>query len=601
MSITKFTKPNNDLDGLNGGIPLYTRSIDFKYDHLDREHLANYENNTATDMGILEKTIERIYPQIKHNSFFNIDTIGLEEVNCEGSFIWSVPIEQDLTPILLKWEAAYEDTPCLGDSTIKMTFNKKLWEHGAIITPDLYSGLQLISTSDPIHGDEVEGYVFTFTLITDNNNQRYIPLQYLKTGTKWFQIGSYSGEYSTEYTTGGMISNASMTQYKQHVGLGNSQRYFTVTRGAAMSKTNVSGISHSLDQHRNMINMLLYKDGSLAQYYMSKNEQHLKAKKGFEIHKELETVYKQKGMDMYKSGEVHKTLIPEIEAFYTAQVLLDNRTMMLFGNGGSISPPNSKDVVKGLAPVGLFRQMMKGNVMQFNIETISLMKVINFFLEPLRFKSTGGLSNMLTGTPTITIKVGGGAWRLLYPQIQEYNKNLLSNLGAVVNANEFLVGSNQNKAVDFGFGSVILDAGEAVIKFEHAKEFDIGFTDPNNISNPIISTQYGSFRLSSFIMTVSNLFGERQNIVKMRNKNAANPVTHIYWVEGKMPYLGDPNRHAASSINNPGYEVYIEKSYEALWLKHPEDLFMLLPYNPKIGTHFGGNIFDTAFNSIQKI
>jgi hypothetical protein len=75
--------------------------------------------------------------------------------------------------------------------------------------------------------------------------------------------------------------------------------------------------------------------------------------------------------------------------------------------------------------------------------------------------------------------------------------------------------------------------------------------------------------------------------------NEVNKDFHLYHVDGKMPYLGDKNRHASVGPSIPGYEVYIEKGYKAYQVVDPARVWMMLPINPRTRNTFGTFMTDS--------
>lgn len=597
----------SDWDMLNGGI-LLAPPVTFKPEiHLDYAHVKSLDSqfglNEPTHLGMVSTVTDKLYNN-NYSSFFDLSKPGAVETvtSTNGIFTMSIPVAVDNDVRLICFEAAYPDKPCFANTTAKMTFTKKLAEHNAILTPSLYSGVQVITTEDPIMGDDASGYTYTVKLLLNDatRSNGFIPLQYLQKGVIWIQMGSFSGERTVLYNSGYMPSVAAALNMYQNVGDGSAQRYYTVTRKAAMNDVANLAI-YSLEEAQQTLEMLIFRPGSIEhrEAMMLKS----KGKTYEEINKYLTKKCGSKDGGISHQN-VQKAWIPALEAMLARQIDVDLEAMAIFGNGGTIGTGSQNDPLKGIAPLGLFRQMMRANIYEYNIKHLTLGKVINFFLEP--YRSAYGFSP--GANRQITIKLGTGAWKILHPQIQEYNRGLLNGINVTINRDDFLTGDADNLMVkQTRFQSVQIDAAEATIKFEIAKEFDRdgSITDfKNNVDNPIVSLADGSIhRLSSFIITAPDLLNDadRMTIKKLVNSSAENNQLHIYNVDGKMPRYGNPSNHSSVGPQNPGYTVYMEKSYYSYLLKNPGNLFMMLPLNDVTGQHFGANYWDKGFTYTQTV
>jgi len=281
---------------------------------------------------------------------------------------------------------------------------------------------------------------------------------------------------------------------------------------------------------------------------------------------------------------VHTVLVPEIELYYMALINQEINNYAIWGNGGTIRT-QGKDPQTIILPVGLFRQVMKSaNKFAYNLNNFKLDQLVAFLNNGLRGRTS--VSNMLT----IKVKTGTGGLSIVKPQILAKFNQVSTNM--TIFGNEFIYnkgGSNLNLGFRMEFDRITLPMGNMEIVFEHAPELDANMGDYNDIDNPIVGK--AGYRLSSYCFIIDDITGAGNNIIELYNE--VNKDFHLYHVDGKMPYLGDKNRHASVGPSIPGYEVYIEKGYKAYQVVDPARVWMMLPINPRTRNTFGTFMTDS--------
>lgn len=580
--------PDN-YSALNNGILLKTAEYGSKQFHFDAAHIAElnnvlgYDSHPQNHLGVITGLQSQIGLDIVGggSSLWSLSTNGMRNVKVitgdqMGRYTWDTYLPTDYKAKILAYESVDREKPGRDNSPIRLKISKRIGSHGAIFTFSKLAGVELRVGDEPITGSEAEGFWYTVYHITNNNKNSWVDPRYLQEGIYVCATGSVIGERGELYDDRG-VSAAKRTYYN-YVGNAMAQKYFTVTRHAALSTIPTDTPAQiGLDMHKRIVEIHLMSSKSAA-FNANKVE-------GADLLDFTQKYYGKgaQGAKNLAKDIVHTVLVPEIELYYMALINQEIEHYAIWGNGGTIRT-SSKDPQATFMPVGLFRQIMKSaNRYSFNINNFKLDQLVAFLNAGMRGKT--GVSSR----KVVRVKTGTGGLSLVKPQILAKFNQVSTN--TTLFANEFIYnkgGDNLNLGFRMEFDRITLPMGTMEIIFEHAPELDANMGDYNDIDNPIVGKV--GYRLSSYSFIIDDITGEGNNIIELYNE--VNKDFHLFHVDGKMPYLGDKNRHAASSVSNPGYEVYIEKGYKAYQVVDPAKVYMMLPINPRTRQMFGTYMSD---------
>jgi hypothetical protein len=307
----------------------------------------------------------------------------------------------------------------------------------------------------------------------------------------------------------------------------------------------------ALQEYTKVVEMFIFRAGSDAAEIQLRGESPLKK------------IY---GGDERKAEKdlVAKGWLSAVEAASLKTLELDVEMEAFWGSGGTVYDSN----YVANTPIGLYHQFNRGNQHYFNIETFSigmLNGVLSSFFSG-RMRPMGGNKIRLT--------VGEGIWNIIKGKLQ----NLPSSMGMITNSEKYLSGQPNNMkfttpiitSYDFAFGTVEFDVNPA-----------LNPRKDNDIQNPRI----GGFRLSSYMIMVTDVTGENNNIQELRSTDGYE-FTHVY-KNGKANYMGNPVGFQGDPYAPYDFTVGMTKKHKAYRLIDPTKAFILKPYNPRTGLPFG--------------
>jgi hypothetical protein len=586
--MTKFLPEN--YAGLNNGILLKTAEYGTKQMHFDLAHInelssvLGYDSLPQNNLGVitgLESQIGLDY--IGGQSLWSLDTNGIRNVKVitqdpMGKYTYETFLPADNKAKVLAYEAVDRERPGRDNSPIRLKLSKRIGSHGAIFTFSKLAGIELRVGDEPINGSDDTGYWYTTYQITTNNTNSWVDPRYLQEGIYVCATGSVIGERGELYDDRS-VGGAKRTYYN-YVGNGMAQKYFSVTRFAAKTSVPTDLPKQvGLDMHKRIVEIHMMGGAAANQ-------------KGLQGNDLLEFTQKNygKGVEGAKNMSkdiFHSVFVPELELYYMALINQEINHYAIWGNGGTIRT-QGKDPQTIILPVGLFRQIMKSaNRFNYNLNDFRIDHLVSFLNNGLRNRTSIG--NMMT----VKVKTGSGGMSIVKPQILAKYNQVSTNM--TIFGNEFIYnkgGKNLNLGFRMEFDRITLPMGKMELVFEYAEELDANMGDYNNIDNPIVGKD--GYRLSSYAFIVDDITGMGNNIIELYNE--VNKDFHLYHVDGKMPYLGDSNRHGSVGPSIPGYEVYIEKGYKAYQVVDPQRVWMMLPINPKTRQPFGTFMSDAMYN-----
>ena len=570
-----------DYVGLNNGILL--TSFDYKSQplHYDEAHISHLKNmmgdsNAPHHLGVIDQLFNQIGLDYRGTkslwSMSNAGQRNIEYINDDqGRYTFDVVLGDSMAnrAKIISFEAANPERPGIDESPIWIRLDKRIIGANAGIYFSKFSGVELWSLDHP-KGSNAEGFLYEFRLAVNNNHVTYLPPEYLQEGHYVCPLGAVTSERNEDYDDRQI--GAAVRRFYNTMGNAVNQKYFTVTRNAALSSVRTDNpVTQSLANHTKMFRMDL-----MAANTPAAQGKALVGKQA--VNSFLASGYKdQKSM---QKGIVHTVIVPQLEMYYMALIEAEINRYAVWGNGGTIRVGKDQQVVH--LPIGLFRQMMKNaNKYSYNLSDFRFDHLIKYF--------RAGVSKMASPSnkQTIAVKTGMGGLELAMKGIADK----FGQIPGILSLNEFITGrggDNLGLGFSMGFKKFLFPLGDVELEFQYAEELDDVTGDPNQMDNPVVS---GGYRLSSYCFIVDDITGEGNNILELQNGTLEKDF-HVYWVNGKMPYMGDYSRHSAVSPSIPGYEVYIEKPYKAYHVINPGKTWMYLPINPKSKAMFGANAYD---------
>lgn len=543
---------------INNGIFLQTKEYTHE-SHLDVAHLMNMHAGKeagATSLGMITPWITTGY--LMKPGMYEITGYGKNRIMVDDHiYSWKTPIMEGDTYVI---EVLSEgDKLGMDGQSFKFKLNKRKFANTDIITSDKYSQLAIYITADEIIQDG-DGWVYTGKLHTTNSKQKWFPRELMRSGMKFFKIGSIMGEYSQTYSDPGQFS-AGFREFFNYVGEGTANSHLTVTRDAAVSKIARECIVN-ISQYRKVIEMYQFQPGSKG-YDVS-----LQGRGAFT---ELLKAYGGDAASM-KKDIVHTSWVPEMEALMMSMVEADVENYAMWGPGGTLDVEGASKV---RLPLGLYHQLNNGNLYTFNISTLTKEKFEVIIGNLLKDRIEPYQGNL------VVIGTGQGGMQLIHKML----RNLPQSYGMQWYAEPYIQGKDN---FNLGFRTphfVEWDFAFGRVRFELMPSLDP--TQASEHENPMIN----GFRLSGYSFIVTDITAAGDNIYEI----VYGPDWDFSrrYINGRMNYMDSPSYAApfSSANNGPGFDVFVEKRMKAYWIKDPSKVLLLKPINPKTGRPFGEPYF----------
>lgn len=583
-------QPQNFVGSGNGIIMTTVQVGDKDPMHYDENHIRNLIPSLSASadkpdyLGVFE-SLNQLNPYFgdTKNQLWNLDN-GVRKVievqNIDGNYYYDVPAnDKGNCAKILNVEIKGDQTrPGIDGAEILIRTNTYVSGANSVLEiGSKWDHVELHVLDDP-SGSEAEGFLYRTKFITSDSYSKFVPLHFLQKGRSIKASIAVSYEDNRKYDSRA-LPGATMRRFYNTIGNTVNQKYFHVSRNAALTKIDSNNIiTYSLKQHLYMYNMKLMNAKSPVSGIKSRNEEELTAA----VMKAYNTNDFNKITAQLKKDTVHNAFVPMLEMYYTALLEKENAYYRMWGNGGTVMVGSDKGY-KVQLPIGLFRQAYKSaNRYDFELDNFSVTKLADMIFATVQRKY-----RVSGGKHIVTVKTGSGGLSLARKQINKHYNETMPNV--IINGNEFLTdkgGSNKDLGLQFGFGTLYHDLGHIALKFEYAEELDALYFDDNDkddFDNPYI----GNHRLSSYAYIVDNIDGTGSEIYELRNSNLEQDLV-TFVEQGKLNYLGAKTSiRSINSIHNDGYTVYFEKPLNAYILKKPDNTWLYLPKNPKTKMTFG--------------
>lgn len=536
---------------LNNGI--FLRDTTFNASsHLDSYHLLNQMQDVKPDdMGVIDlwAMLQKVeMPLYSMASFSGKNTKEVEDPH--GRFSWSLPVSNDL-PFIIEDVDSTNTTKGVDGQTFKIKLSRREFGKGEIITYDKYLGVELytVPNSDIIAaGDH---FIYTVQLV-NNDNVQYLDNKYLKSGTKYFRVGSARGEYGETYAD--MITKAGERQFYNFLPTGEAHAYYSVSERAR--KLLDGGVSYTkADPDANFVTEIWKSTDPNLDPAVT----------------DINTMVQIMGKDYIEKSKAAGTLtgsyLRKLDGAHIAKVGKDIETYLMWGKGGRVRQDGPDDIRMS---VGLWKQLDSAYKRIYNKGSFSLSlfrtELYNFFNGKVEFD--GPAPNRV-----LEVWTGIAGMQMIGTAILKE----ATALGWLINADKSgagaILGTGMNLSYGFAFTEVTIPFF-GVLRFKLNPAFDN--VNNNNIENPTID----GFPLSSYSYIIWDITDTPNNIFLMKDKYD-NQFKWRY-INGTADYMGKNSGFMSSGDFN-GYEVKMGQKYPAIWVKDPTKLLKIVMKNPITG------------------
>ena len=534
---------------LNNG--LFLRDTTYEVgSHVDSYHLMNLVGDAKpTDLGPVDlwALAQKVEMPLYQMSNFNGKNV-IEVENARGEYKWQVPVVQDLPYIMEDIEPSNTEKGIDGQ-TFKIKLSKRAFGHGDIITYDKYNGAELYVTADDII-PVPDGAIYTVQLV-NNDNLKYLDNKYLKTGTKFFRVGSARGEYGERFSD--VSTGGGFREFYNFVGGAEAHAHFSISsRADLMARGGMTADGKGIMVTEIWRNFDKTVDPSISSL------EDLAAKMGKDYVKKA-----------YQQGTLSRSFITKIESAALSKIANDIETYLMWGKGGQVKQDGPDNV---RLSVGLWKQLDNSykriyNKNSFNLDLFKS-EIFNFFNGKVEFQGPDPKRKLV-------VQTGMAGMKLINYAIQKE----AINSGLVQNASE--LGAITGKGMDLSFGyaytSYIIPF-LANVQFVLNPAFDNIHT--NDIENPIID----GFPLSSYNFIVFDVTDNKQDNIFLLKKKWDSDLR--WWYQnGTSDYMGRKQGFQSSGQFN-GYKVYMTQTMPAIHVLDPTRVLKLVMRNPVTGGSF---------------
>ena len=512
---------------------------------------SKFGTSKRDDMGPVDLWIDAQKiesPLYRFSSFGGKNVVYVE--NERGEFTWQTPVTQE-APYCVEDIEPSNTTKGIDGQTFRIKLSKRMG-HTAKISYDKMNGFDLVVTQEDIipTGD---GFIHTVRAI-NNDSARYLDNQFLKSGTRWYHVGSSAGEFDQKYDS--IEETAGYREYYNFVG--NSMSTFEYTVGTTAAKMLEAGINVP-NAKIDLIGMWKINDAALRDPTITNLDQ-LKGALGGE-----------KGlMKAVKDQRLDFGLLNKIEAKGLSKLASDNEYDLMWGKGGIITTDGIEVLRES---VGLWKQLDNSfkttyNKSQFTLDMFET-EINNFYFGKVDLEGPDPKRQII-------VQTGKAGMKLVTDRIESkaLGKGLIveaSNIGAISGGNPMEL------HYGFSFTSFVIPF-IANVKFVYNAALDPVFA--NDIENPIID----GFRLSSYSYIIFDITDQGSDNIKLLKCKYDNELRSWY-TNGKFDAMGRRSGFQSSG-GNYGYKMNFEQRKQAIWVKDSTKVLKIVMINPKTGGSF---------------
>jgi hypothetical protein len=544
--------------------------------HLNMTNLAFRTNSSdnVKDLGIINFYAQAMKSEVPLFKMSDFDTNNI--IYHDGdTYSYKVPVKQDSLIRIVK-DLSDTDRPGEDDSKFELLVDSDAFGPGTILKPSQFSEFSLLVTPDQVRA---VGSNFIITVQFISATLTFCPKEYLGTNQPLGRFGSFiNTEYSQEYTPWKLKGTNSAKEYRFKVSNAEVNSHYWLSKEVTRFSDGTSNASINLKN------------------YYTKVKEYFRVQDATDpTIPDLNSPNSDMTMDQMKqalmSGKASRAFAYLMDDISYQIMMKDEQNMMMWGTGGMVKSFDGQEEQQ--LPVGLWSQLKSGYICPFNVKQFAL-GIIDTGLENYILNRKD--YTVIGDEPEIVLETGRLGIQMASKAIQ--NKFNNSGFGAsVVLENKefgFLKGGPTSLKMEATLFSGYTIPGVYKVSFKYNSAFDNTW-NASDIDNPMITSSYGTYRLSSAAFIAYNINSKKDNIFILRRSD--NKVTH-YVIPGTETHPMYRNSGAGyvenagmrshlSTTHTSGFGAFMRKTVDTIWVKDPTQVLVFLPYNPKTGKPFG--------------
>lgn len=542
--------------------------------HLDSTDVFEmFSNQSVTNFGMIDYFAQKglvVMPQLSRLGKMERKMLPGHE------FTYSHPLAAK--EFVLVEDLSNTDRPGLGGSTFKLKFNSRKFDNGWRITADYHEPIALQITSDEIVRDG-DFWIYTVKLLGQNagDMSTYFNKALLRPNAKFYPLGTSGGEYNQVYSSIPEFSGGERT-FMQHVGHGESQIRFSVTRDAAMTNVLTSSLQN-YDNYLKVMQIFEFRPGTLG-YDLSLNT--LEQQTHIDVIGSYKRAYGSRADNQIIKDTILNSWLPRVEMIALKTLVQSQEVKAWWSPGGTTNldgPTHAKE------SLGLFHQYMLGHISPYQINYLTLQQLETIITSRLTGREDFDPSSL---KPHIQMRTGKGGLSLIHRLTQ----NLPSQNGLLWGVEGILKGiGDDNRKLFFDAPYIASWTTASGIRISIDWEPSLDPTTASEVVNPMLPLNDGSggYRLSSYMFVIDDLTAN--NTAEDGSSNICELMYGPDWdvrksfTNGKLAYPGSelPNGTWSKTPGIAGFQVDLELKDKAYWLKDPTKSLIIMPINPKTG------------------
>ena len=544
--------------------------------HLNLTNLATRlnESDNIKDLGLITFWSQAMKSELPLFKWSDFDTNNI--IEHDGNLLrYQVPVKTDNLIRIVK-DLSNTDYPGADDSKFELMVDSDAFGPGTILKPSQFSEFALLVTPDQVRAAGTN-FIITVQLIATSMTS--VPKEYLQANQPLGRFGSLrSPEYGQEWTP---------WKFK---GMNSNKEYIIKVSNAEVN-------SHYWLSDK----VCQFADGTSTAAITLKNY-YSKVKEYFRVSDvpdptvpDLNSAKSDMTMEQMKaalgSGQASGAFAYLMDDISYGILHNDESQMLMWSPGGAVKQYDGQEEIQ--LPTGLWFQLKSGYVNPYNIYGFDIGIIET------------GLQNYILGRrdlttvgsePSIELETGWAGMLQASHAIQAKYQN--SGFGSTVVLQNQEFGFLQGKSTNLKANATLFTGwtipGVYQVNIKYNPAFDNTWNS-SELDNPMVSSPYGTWRLSSFSYIAYNINTKKDNIFLIRRSN---PKVRHYVINGTESHPmygkssagfmdgGSAYSHIAST-HTSGFGAFLRKPVGSIWVKDPTQVLVFLPYNPKTGKPFG--------------
>jgi len=539
---------------------------------------SSLNKDDIKDLGIVAfwaNTMKSEVPLWKWSDFDSSNIIETDEEYLK----YQVPVKTDNIVRIVK-DLSLTDTPGADDSSFELMVDSDSFGPGTILKPSQYSEFSLLVTSDQVRSVG-ENSIITVQFIS--NSLKSAPKEYLTPGSPLGRYGSLrSPEYGQDWTPWKMKGGPSAKEYiiktsnaEVNASYWMSDKFTKFSDGKSSQAITLKNYYKQVKQYFQVQGVA---DPTVPDLNAPANRDVLMQMEG-----------------KLKSGQANMSFTYLMDDISYSILNNDEKQMLMWSNGGSVKAFDGQEEIQ--LPIGLWPQLKSGYINPYNVNGFNLGIIItgleNYVLGKVDYTVIGD-------EPEIVLETGRAGVLMASAAIAKHQQNGGFAQAVVYENSEFnfVTGKSTDLQVNATLFTGFCIPGVYRVKFKYNAAFDNTW-NANELDNPMVTSSFGTYRLSSYSFIAYDINSKKDNIFLIRKSSPkvyhhciAGTDTHpMYRTQSALAAgFTDGNvqmvSHLASS-NKSGFGVFMRKRVGTIWVKDPTQVLVFLPYNPKTGKPFG--------------